>query len=204
MKLIAWASGIKNALRRDIFPPEFSFFLEFPWRNIVLSPEKLVSRLALAAENRVLEVGAGSGFYSAAAARQLTVGQFEILDLQPRMLKKTRAKLKELSNVGYTAADAAELPFKNESFDVVFLVTVFGEISNRTGFLQEARRILKPNGILSISEHLPDPDFLSSATVKSLVEKEDFKFFEHFGSRWNYTVNFRKANQTDSKNREIL
>jgi uncharacterized protein len=194
MKAIRWASSVKNALWRGVFPHELSFFLDLPWRYVTLSPRRLVARLALGAASRVLEVGAGSGFYSVAVARSVPKGHLELLDLQPEMLEKARRKLEAegLQNVGYTLADAGVLPFEADSFDALFLVAVLGEVANRKAFLGEARRVLKPEGLLSISEHLPDPDFSTFAKVKTLVEKEGFEFVERYGGRWSYTANFRK------------
>ncbi len=195
MKSIRWAGSVKAALGRGVFPHEMSFFLDLPWRNVMLSPQKLVARLALAATSHVLEVGAGSGFYSVEVARKISEGHLELLDLQAEMLEKAQRKLEAegLSNVGYTLADAGLLPFKEDSFDALFLVAVLGEVANQQAFLSEARRVLKPGGVLSISEHLPDPDFSPFAKVKSLVEKEGFTFFERHGAKWSYTVNFRKS-----------
>lgn len=194
MKVIRWASNLKDSLRRGIFPHEMSFFLELPWRNIMLSPQELVARLSLTSESRVLEVGAGSGFYSSAVAGRVSEGCLTVLDLQPEMLKKAAEKLEAegLSNVGYALADAGRLPFREHTFDALFLVAVLGEIANRNSFLTEARRVLKPRGLLSISEHLPDPDFSSSAKVRSMIESAGFEFFKLYGRRWAYTANFRK------------
>lgn len=199
MKAMRWIGNVKNTLGRGVFPHELSFFLELPWRKMMLSPQKLAARLALAdTTSHVLEVGAGSGFYSATIARRIPAGRLELLDLQPEMLRKARQKIEAqgLSNVGYTLADASLLPFTDNSFDAIVLVAVLGEISNRTAFLRESRRVLKPGGVLSISEHLPDPDFSSYARVKSLVEKEGFAVFRRYGVKWSYTVNFRKAEAT--------
>lgn len=195
MKAIRWASSVKKALTRGVFPPEMSFFLELPWRNLLLSPQKLSSRLDLTNTSRVLEVGAGSGFYSVEIARRISAGRLELLDLQPGMLVKAQRKLEAagLFNVGYTLADAGDLPLEADSFDVVFLVAVLGEIANQGAFLRQTHRVLKFGGILSISEHLPDPDFSPFAKVKSLVEKEGFEFFERYGTKWSYTVNFKKT-----------
>jgi ubiquinone/menaquinone biosynthesis C-methylase UbiE len=195
MKAIRWASSVKKALTRGVFPPEMSFFLELPWRNLLLSPQKLSSRLDLTNTSQVLEVGAGSGFYSVEIARRISTGRLELLDLQPEMLDKARRKLEAagLFNVGYTLADAGDLPLEADSFDLVFLVAVLGEIADQEAFLRQTHRVLKFGGILSISEHLPDPDFSPFAKVKSLVEKEGFEFFERYGTKWSYTVNFKKT-----------
>jgi ubiquinone/menaquinone biosynthesis C-methylase UbiE len=154
-----------------------------------------VARLALNPTSHVLEVGAGSGFYSVEVARAVPNGYLELLDLQPNMLRKAQQKLvaKGMSNVGYTVADASQLSFEGESFNLVFLVTVLGEIVDQKAFLHEAYRVLKRGGILSISEHYPDPDFLPFSEVKRFVEKEGFQFLKRFGGNWNYTANFRKS-----------
>jgi ubiquinone/menaquinone biosynthesis C-methylase UbiE len=200
MKAIRWEGRVKNAFVRGVFPHEMSFILDLPWRNIILSPQNLVARLALTATSRVLEVGTGSGFYSVEVARSVSGGRLELSDLQPEMLKKAQKRLEAngLPNVGYTLADAGRLPFKEDAFDALFLVTVLGEVANRKAFLSEAHRVLKPGGVLSISEHLPDPDFLPFAKVRSLVEEERFEFFKRYGAGWSYTVNFRKSEATSS------
>lgn len=199
MKVFRWARNVKNTLMRGVFPHEMSFLLELPWRNVFLSPRKLAARLPLTAGSRVLEVGAGSGFYSVEVARRLTEGHLELLDLQPEMLEKARRKLEAagLSNVGYTPADAGRLPFREGSFDLLFLVAVLGEIADRGAFLAEARRVLKPEGILSVSEHLPDPDYSTCARVKPLVEEAGFRFVGRKGVSWSYTANFEKVGATN-------
>ncbi len=195
MRAVRWASNVKNTLMRGVFPHEMSFLLELRWRSLLLSPRKLAARLPLTATARVLEVGAGSGSYSAEVARAVTRGALVLLDLQPEMLKKARRKLSAegLSNVCYTAADAGRLPFADDTFDLLYLVTVLGEIADRGAFLGEARRVLKTGGVLSVSEHLPDPDFSTCATVRSLIEGAGFKFLGRRGVSWSYTADFGKT-----------
>jgi ubiquinone/menaquinone biosynthesis C-methylase UbiE len=190
-----WISALKTTFGRGIFPHELSFLLELPLRSVLLSPRKLAHRLGLTSTSRVLEVGSGSGFYSVEVARRTVEGHLQLLDLQTEMLQKARAKLRKegLGNIGLTVADGGRLPFKQNGFDVIFLVAVLGEIENRGAFLREAHRALKPQGVLSISEHFPDPDFLRLAKVKLLVEKEGFEFLVRHGVSWNYTANFRKS-----------
>jgi hypothetical protein len=63
--------------------------------------------------------------------------------------------------------------------------------------------VLRPDGLLSITEHLPDPDFSWLSTLRALVEAEGFAFEEHFGPPWSYTANFRcrprRASQVTSQ-----
>ena len=191
-----WTSTVRNTLSRGIFPHQVSFLLELSLRNLLLSPRKLVARLPLATANYVLEVGAGSGFYSLEVARRMSSGQLELFDIQGEMLKKARQKVeaKSLSKgVGYTLGDARKLPFLSNSFDLIYLIAVLGEISDPPAFLREAQRVSTPGGILSISEHLPDPDFSRFPDVKSLVENEGFHLITHHGSWWTYTANFKKC-----------
>lgn len=199
MNASRWTSTLKNAFGRGVFPHQMSFVLDLPLRNILLSPRRLAARLALTSTSHVLEIGAGSGFYSVEVARKVSEGHLELLDLQPEMLKKAQQKLEAegLFNTGYTLANAGRLPFKERSFDLVFLVTVLGEITKQKDFLSEARRVLKPEGILSISEHFPDPDFSPFTKVKLLVEGVGFEFFERYGVGWNYTANFKRSGATN-------
>jgi ubiquinone/menaquinone biosynthesis C-methylase UbiE len=176
-----------------IFPHRLAWFLELPWRRLVLTPRALASRLQPRPDAEVLEVGAGSGYYSVEVARRIPRGRLELFDLQPEMLARARARCDDagLANVGFTPGDGASLPFAGGRFDVVYMVTVFGEIHDPSAALAEVRRVLKPEGMLSISEHLPDPDFTSFPALRGRVEDAGFALEARFGPRWAYTANFR-------------
>ena len=67
-----------------------------------------------------------------------------------------------------TQGDTTNLPF-GESKDVVFLVAVLGEVSNKERYLGAIYRILKPSGLLSITKQLGEPGFLPLPVVCSLA-----------------------------------
>lgn len=191
-----WASTFKHAFARGVFPHEMSFILELGWRNLLLSPPELVKRLPLTKNSRVLEVGAGSGFYSLAVAEAVREGKLELLDLQEEMLGKARQKMESagLKNVGYTLAKGdGRIPFDDGSFDVVFMVTVLGEVKDQESLIREICRLLRTHGVLSVSEHLPDPDFVSSGKLRGLLENNGFRFKRRFGQSWAYTANYEKV-----------
>lgn len=190
-----WFKRLKNAFARGVFPHEMSFILELPWRNFLLSPQELVKRLPLTNNSRVLEVGSGSGFYSVAVAKVVAEGILELLDLQKEMLDKARQKMESanLKNVGYTlTSENGQIPFDDGIFDIAFMVTVLGEVKDQEFLIRETNRLLRTRGILSVSEHLPDPDFVSSAKLRQLLENNGFRFNRQFGRSWAYTANYEK------------
>lgn len=75
----------------------------------------------------------------------------------------------------------------------IFLVTVIDEVENKDICLNEFFRILKPGGILSISEQAGDPDKISTEEVKELAAMPGFVFDRLYGTERNYTINFRKT-----------
>lgn len=191
--LSSWLQHITG--RQPYFPHQMSFILELPLRRLLVSPAQVADRLHLKEDSRVLEVGCGSGVYSVEVARRVPAGHLELFDLQPEMLERARRKIETAGlagAVGYTQGDARELRFPPGSFDVAFLVAVLGEVPEPRECLRALRRALRPGGLLSITEHLPDPDFSRLSTLRALLEDEGFEFDEHFGPPWSYTANFRR------------
>ena len=74
-----------------------------------------------------------------------------------------------------------------------FLVAVLPEIPDQDCALAELRRVLKPQGVLSITEEFADPDYRFPGETIRCVEAAGFRLEERFGNLWVYTVNFRKV-----------
>lgn len=180
-------SLINHLFGRSIFPPRYAWFLESRWRRLILSPERLLQRLPLSAELTILEIGVGGGYY----ARPLSglVRRFIALDLQAEMLHRLRAKPLGAQLLA-VRGDATHLPLAESSIDVVIAVTVLGEVPSAESAIAEVRRVLRPGGVFSVSEHWPDPDFLSFSRVNSLCRKSGLRLQTRYGAWLNYTANF--------------
>lgn len=181
----------KRALGKGVFPHQLTWILDLPGRGLIMSPVTVASRLPVAPDAAVLEVGPGSGYYSVEVARRLPDGHLHLLDIQQGMLDQSAEKLRAagVRNFSTHLSDGQAIPFEAASLDAIFLVTVFGEIEARDGFLREARRVLKPRGVLSITEHHPDPDFESAAEVEKAARAHQFVAIQKLGWRWAYTLN---------------
>lgn len=179
---------------KGVFPSKYAFTLLIPLRNIFLSPKKLIQRLDLKEDHNVLEIGPGPGYFSTHIAKKLKYGRLFLLDIQQKMLdiSKKRLERKKISNVDFVLSDGNYLNFDNNFFDRVFMVTVIGEVENKAGYLKEIYRILKNDGMLSISELAGDPDKISRDELNSLVATYGFEESDFWGNKFNYTINYRK------------
>jgi ubiquinone/menaquinone biosynthesis C-methylase UbiE len=111
------------------------------------------------------------------------------LDIQAEMLQRLRRKPAG-SQLLSVQGDATQLPLAENSIDVVIAVTVLGEVPSAERTIAEVRRVLRPSGVFSVSEHLPDPDFLPLRRVSSLCQEGGMQLRDHYGSRFGYTANF--------------
>lgn len=182
-----------------VFPPKYAFTLLFPLRNIFLSPKELIKRLDIKEDQNILEVGPGPGYFSIHVAKKLKRGRLVLLDIQQEMLdfSKRRLEKRKIANVEYKLTDGNGLDLESNFFDRVFMVAVIGEVDNKRNYLEEISRILKQDGILSISELAGDPDKLSIEELQALVTASSFEVVEIFGSKRNYTINFKNIKKSD-------
>lgn len=186
----------KGFATKGVFPHKWAFTLLFPLRNIFLSARKLIERLNLKENYKVLEVGPGPGYFSILVARKLKNGKLYLADIQPEMLEYAKKRLikRKIENVEYHLCNGTTFDFKDEFFDVIFLITVLGEVENRESYIKEFYRMLKWDGIISVSELAGDPDKMSIEELSVLFEKHNFFIYAQYGSKRNFTINFRKKN----------
>jgi len=125
----------------------------------------------------VLEIGPGVGYHSAEAIRRIgRLGRLFCLDIQKEMLEEVRRRFSVSAESGasFIQGSATHLPLAGGSVDHVFLITVLGEIPDRSAALAEIRRVLRSGGRLSVSEQLPDPDFITQRTLRRLLSAAGF------------------------------
>jgi ubiquinone/menaquinone biosynthesis C-methylase UbiE len=198
--LILWQLVIRIIRRYAKFPaPAFiSAFLDSRFRKMQQQPAKVITDSGIKPGMKVLEIGCGSGAFTIEAARAAgQQGKVYALDIQENMLGKLRAKLSnpensDIRNIEIINKSAYDLPFEAGSIDLVFMVTVLQEVPDKPRVLAEIKRVLKPGGILAVSELLPDPDYPWRSTTERMLSQADLIFEAFSGNLWSYTVRFRK------------
>lgn len=126
----------------------------------------------------VLEVGCGGGQglgYLAQKARRVVGGDVdeEILKY-PQDYYQNRIEIK--------AFGAEEIPFPDNSFDVILLFETIYYLENPERFLNESRRVLRDNGLILICQANPErPGFNKSPFTFKYFSAHEFKqFFQGF------------------------
>jgi arsenite methyltransferase len=104
---------------------------------------------------RVLDVGSGAGTDSLVAAQMVGAeGGVTGIDMTPEMLAKAQAAAAEMGaeNVAFMAGEAEQLPFEDESFDVVISNGVIDLIPDKDAVYGEIFRVLAPGGRVQIAD----------------------------------------------------
>ena len=177
-------------------PSSLSFLVENPYVERYAGAELLLDRAGVEPGMRVLDVGSGPGRVAVPAAERVGAeGEVVALDVQQAMLDRVQEKVdaRHLTNVRLIHAAAGENKTEPDAFDRAFLVTVLGEIPDKRAALREINRALKPEGVLSITEMLPDPDYQSPETIHQLARDTGFVVREQIGGLPAYTMNLIKA-----------
>jgi ubiquinone/menaquinone biosynthesis C-methylase UbiE len=98
---------------------------------------------------RILDVGTGPGRIPLAVAAARPQWAVEAVDLDPKMIEYARRQDPE-GRVAFTAGDVADLPYPDQSFDLIITSMSQHHWTDVEGALPELRRVLRTGGRLWI------------------------------------------------------
>ncbi|HEX2981621.1 MAG TPA: arsenite methyltransferase [Anaerolineaceae bacterium] len=109
-----------------------------------------IARAYLRPDMVVADVGAGTGFLSAALAP--LVQRVYALDGSPEMLEVAQRNLAGVENVVFQPADGAALPLPDASLDAVFANMYLHHCPDPQAAIREMARLVRPGGRLVITD----------------------------------------------------
>jgi ubiquinone/menaquinone biosynthesis C-methylase UbiE len=117
---------------------------------------------------RILDIGCGTGAGTLFLAREFPRASVRGIDLSEEMIREARSKvgLDPEGRIAFKVADAADLPYEDESFDLVAQL-------NMPPFFEEMVRVLRPGGHAIVATSWGDetPFFTPASVLARGFEK---------------------------------
>jgi SAM-dependent methyltransferase len=142
---------LKNRLRDTWISGEYGRIA----RSFERGAEKFVERLGLKPGMRVLDVACGTGNLTLPAAR--TGADVTGLDFAPNLIEEAKANAAaEGLNINFDVGDAEDMPYEDESFDVV--ISMFGAMFTPRPDVtaSELKRVCRPGGLVAMANWRPE------------------------------------------------
>ena len=129
-------------------------FLDSKQRVKLIPPEVLISQMPIEKNHTLLDIGAGSGFFTIPMAES-TTNKVYAMDPDFRMLKviEEKAKEKGITNIELIQDYLENLTIENESIDFAMASLILHEVSSLSNALSKIYEVLKPGGHLLCLEY---------------------------------------------------
>jgi ubiquinone/menaquinone biosynthesis C-methylase UbiE len=145
--------------------------------------EDLAARLTVGSNGSVLELACGTGILTRILRDHLpATTRLVATDLNEPMIRNAAQKFRQGEAVEWREADAASLPFDDESFDAVVCQFGIMFLPDKTLGAREARRVLKPGGVFlfNVWDSMEHNHLGRTAheTITSFFEKDPPTFYQ--------------------------
>lgn len=180
----------------NIYAPIYNFVMKSDKKTY----EEMYKRIpeVIKAKN-VLEIATGPGLLAKNVA--YAANKMIATDYSEGMIKEAK-RGKCLDNLSFQVADATNLPFQNQSFDVVIIANALHIIPNPEKALLEIDRVLKKNGILIAPNFVNHKGGIGSRIWSKILQIAGISF-EHQWSEVEYK-SFLENNGWKVKNSKVL
>ena len=197
--VVAWIAWRLGARRRNLpCPPWLAWMLENPI-TAGISSQRILDYLDIRPGQRILDVGCGQGRLTIPAAQHVgPTGEIVAVDLQEKMLARAQEKAAQASvdNIRWLHTGIGEGQLETNYYDRAILVTVLGEIPNRSAALAEIYQALHPGGRLAVGEIILDPHYQNQSKVLALAQEVGFQHDASYENWLSFVMILRKPTAT--------
>jgi len=127
------------------------------WRRYVDQTLPVLQRAAaVTPDEHVLDLACGTGEWLRRVAETTPEARLTGIDIAPNMVERARSKLQSYPQVSVQGGDAHDLPFADDTFDVVVSASTFHYFTHPHVVLEEVGRVLHPEGRLVLLDWCRD------------------------------------------------
>lgn len=151
-------------------------FLDSRQREQLIPPEELISQMPIQNNHTLLDVGAGTGFFTIPMAES-TSNKVYAMDPDERMLGviENKAKEKGLTNIELIKDYIENLSIQNNSIDFVMASLILHEVSSLTKALSIIFEVLKTGGHLLCLEYEKDDLLIEGPPMSIRISSEELE-----------------------------
>jgi len=171
-------------MKKKKFDPKKLEVLNNPKRLEDIPPGLIVNLLNLKDVQTLVDVGAGTGFFTVKFAEILNVNKAYACDISPVMVKWMKDNLvPKYPSIIPVLSEEKSIPFKDKSVDLCFMIALHHELEDPIAILKECKRILREGGKIFVvdwkrkemNEGPPINIRYTSDIVKNQMQLVDFK-----------------------------
>ena len=133
---------------------------------------------------KVLEIGCGNGELWQRNQKNIPNIQLTLTDISQGMLDDAKNRLKDIKDIDYQCFDCHQIPYDNQTFDIVIANHVLFYVQDIEQVLKEINRVLKNDGIFYCStygkKHMKEiTDLIKEFNPK--ITLSNIKLYDVFG-----------------------
>jgi ubiquinone/menaquinone biosynthesis C-methylase UbiE len=179
----------------DPYFGDLSIF-EYPDRDKKLQIDRVMKLLKIGPGKSVVDVGAGSGWFTVRAARKVGAGGVVYAeDINPKAVEyiDARAKKESLGNIKTVLGTPDDPKLPVASVDAVLMLKVYHEIAQPIPFMQKLRLALRPGALVGVIDRNGNGSGTDHGLPQTTLERE----MDEAGFRKVAKYDFTKADGQD-------
>jgi len=165
-------------------------WLERPSREREERTDLLIQNLPLSPDDTVVDLGAGTGYFSLRMAQRVLGGKVLAVDLQPEMLNliKRAAAESAINNVRPVLATETNPNLPANSVNLVLLVDAYHEFNYPWEVMTAVYESLRPGGKVVLVEYRAEDRSVPIKRLHKMTEAQSIKEMQAVGLQWVETL----------------
>jgi len=167
-------------------------WLERPQREAEERTDLLIGELPLAADDTVVDIGAGTGYFSIPLAQRVPQGRVLAVDIQPEMLEIIQRRQRQLglTNIETRLSTETDPKLDPESVDLILIVDAYHEFSYPREMGVGLAQALRPGGHLVLIEYRAEDPSVPIKPLHKMTQEQAKREMSAVGLSWVETRSF--------------
>jgi cyclopropane fatty-acyl-phospholipid synthase-like methyltransferase len=176
----------------NVFDNPLMFVEKFdgPERDEWQKPDEVIKSFNLHDDAVVIDIGAGTGYFTIRLADRLKNGKIFAFEQAPKMAEYLYDRVSKLgfNNVDVRTTESGGSPELEEKVDLIFSVDVYHHLENRINYFTKVSEYLKPEGVLVVIDRTegkvagqPMGHRVPQEKVKEEMKEAGFELVEELG-----------------------